>query len=195
MDDRPLRRCDRQPDTVGYAVRHPDELQLHIADVEGAARLYPVHLDSGEKTVLGQPSPRQAECQRRGINWYVDFFQQIREAPDVIFVPVSQNQGANLVLVVGEIPQFGNDKVDTEKIVLGKHEAGVDDHYGSAIADGHHIHAKLAQSSEGHDFYLTIVWHGPFLKISLQYSIDFAGRGTREGVHKRVRAPERETVP
>ncbi len=61
----------------------------------------------------------------------VDRNVQLRENPrqtaDVILMPVSQNDTANLVAVLRQITDIRDDDVHSQQLFFGKHQSGVDD--------------------------------------------------------------------
>ena len=68
---------------------------------------------------------------------------------DVVFVAVSEDNSANMLPVFDEIRNVGDDDVDAEKFGFGEHQAGVDDDDVVSPADGHAVHAELAEAARG----------------------------------------------
>ena len=79
----------------------------------------------------------------------VELGEDPRQAADVVLVAVRQDDGANLVAVLGEVGDVGNDDVDAQQLFFGKHQAGVDDDDVILPAEGHAVHAELAQAPKG----------------------------------------------
>ena len=92
----------------------------------------------------------------RAINRHVDFAEQERHRADVIFVAVREDQRADLVAILLQIREIGRDDVDAQQFGVGKHHAGVDDDDVVPVADGHGIHAELAQTAERDQLKLVI---------------------------------------
>ncbi len=65
----------------------------------------------------------------------------------MIFVAVSEDDGANVGAILFEIGDVGDDQVDAEELRLWEHHAGVDDDDVVADTQGHHIHAEFAESA------------------------------------------------
>ncbi len=70
----------------------------------------------------------------------------------MVLVPVRDNQSAQAVAILDEIREVGNDDVDSQHIVLGKHEAGIDEYNRVGILDDHHVQADFAQPSQWYQF-------------------------------------------
>ena len=92
MHDRSRRRMNRQRDAIGHAVRHAQELDLAVADADALARLHGDQPIAGIDAVLFELRPHERQRQRRAVNRTVDERPHIRNAADVIFVAVRQEQ-------------------------------------------------------------------------------------------------------
>ena len=62
---------------------------------------------------------------------------------------VREHDGAHHALVLFQVGNVGNNDVDAQQFLLGKHHAGVDDDNVVARAERHHVHSELAQSAQG----------------------------------------------
>jgi hypothetical protein len=60
---------------------------------------------------------------------------------------MGEDDGADVLLVLDEVGDVGDDDVDAEELGLGEHEAGVDDDDVVFIAEGEAVHAELAESA------------------------------------------------
>src|ERR1700727_2931423 len=80
------------------------------------------------------------------------------ERADVVFVAGSEDDAANALSVLDEIRNVGDYDVDAEKFRFGEHEAGVDDDDVVTPANGHAVHAELAQAAQG-DYLQFSSWH------------------------------------
>ena len=67
----------------------------------------------------------------------------------MVFVAVGEDDGADLVAVLGEVADVGDDDVDAEQLFFREHQAGVDDDDVILPAEGHAVHAELAKAPEG----------------------------------------------
>jgi len=65
----------------------------------------------------------------------------------MIFMAVSEDDGAKVGAILLEISDVGDDQVDAEKFRFGEHHASVDDDDVVADTQGHHIHAEFAESA------------------------------------------------
>ena len=69
----------------------------------------------------------------------------------VILVTMGDNDPANLVSFLKKVVEIGDDIVDPEHVILGEHDAGVDDQDVVSVLDRHHVLADLSQASERDD--------------------------------------------
>ena len=81
----------------------------------------------------------------------VEFGEHPGQRADVVFVAVGEDDSANALAVFGEIGNVGDDDVDAEEFGFGEHESGIDDDDVVSPANGHAVHAELAEAAEGND--------------------------------------------
>ena len=67
----------------------------------------------------------------------------------MIFVAVGEDDRFDLVAILFEVGDVGDDEVDAEEFGLGEHHAGVNNDDGFADANRHHVHAEFAETTEG----------------------------------------------
>ncbi len=77
--------------------------------------------------------------------------EQEGDAADVVFVAVGEDQAADVFAILLEVGEVGGDDVDAQEFGVGEHHAGVEHDDVVAIADGHAVHAELAEASERDD--------------------------------------------
>src|SRR5207253_8145032 len=94
----------------------------------------------------------QREREVRSVNRNVELFQNVRQRPQMIFVPVSENDRRDLVAILFEDFKIGNANVDAVDAFFGKAHARIDDDHLVAKAQQRAIHPKLADAAEGNDF-------------------------------------------
>ena len=87
------------------------------------------------------------ESERGAVDGDVELGEDPGKAADVVFVAVGEDDGADVLLVLDEVGNVGDDDVDAEELGLGKHEAGIDDDDVVFIAEGEAVHAELAESA------------------------------------------------
>ena len=88
-----------------------------------------------------------------GVDWRLDFLQDVPDRAGMIFMAVGDNDASYPVALVRQITKIGNDVVDSQHVILGEHDAGVDNQNVRAILDGHHIFADFPQTSQGNQPY------------------------------------------
>ena len=69
------------------------------------------------------------------------------KSADVVFVAMGEDDGADVLLVLDEVGDIGDDDVDAEELGLGEHEAGIDDDDVVFLAEGEAVHTELAESA------------------------------------------------
>ena len=74
----------------------------------------------------------------------------------MILVAVSDEDTTNLVSVFHKVGYVGNNQVDTQHLIIGEAEAGIDYDNVIAIFNGRHILADLLQTAEGDNAKLRI---------------------------------------
>ncbi len=82
------------------------------------------------------------------VNGDVEIAEDVGEGADVIFVAVRENDGADVLAILLEIGDVGNDEVDAEKLGFGEHHAGVNDENVVTETKHHHVHAEFAETAE-----------------------------------------------
>ena len=98
--------------------------------------------------VLLQAALDKRPRQTRGIDGNVEFGENVGDSADVILVTVGQHQAADLVAVLNQIADIGDDDVYPEQLTTGEHHAGVNNDDVVAAAQGEHVHTELAESTE-----------------------------------------------
>ena len=102
--------------------------------------------------VFDQLRMRQRQREGSAVNRHINFFQQIGQAADVIFVAVRQQNGADAFAIRAHVTEVGNDNVHAEQFGIRKHDAAVDDNDVIVKLKRHHVHAEFAQTAERNDF-------------------------------------------
>ena len=77
--------------------------------------------------------------------------EQERNAADMIFVAMRQQQAANFVCILLQVGEIGSDNINTQKFRFGKHHARIDDDNVIAVADCHGVHSELTKATKGDD--------------------------------------------
>ncbi len=72
------------------------------------------------------------------------FAKDPRQPTDVVLVAVSQDDGANVLAILDEVGDIGNDDVYAEQLGLRKHETGIDDDYVVCPAKRQAVHSEFA---------------------------------------------------
>ena len=97
------------------------------AEGEAAAGQHLDQLGVVEQAVLFELAFDVGEGELGAVDGDVELGEDPGQAADVVFVAVGEDDGADVVAVLDEIADVGNDDVDAEQLFFGEHQAGVDD--------------------------------------------------------------------
>ncbi len=81
------------------------------------------------------------------VDRHVQLGDQPRDAANVVFVPVGQQNATNFFAIFNQVSEGGNDDIHAEQFVLREHHSGIDDDNVIVPADGHAVHSELAQTT------------------------------------------------
>ena len=149
VNDDAERSTDRECDAIDGAVGYGNEFDFEGADFDEAA----AGDDFAERRGLEETSFVEAflyerEREARAVHGHVEVAKDVWERPDVVFVAVREDDGANVGAILFEVGDVRNNEVDAEELGFGEHHAGVDDDDVVAEPQGHHVHAEFAEAAE-----------------------------------------------
>ena len=142
------RRMNRYRYRIGNAVGHLHELDVQAGDRHRLRRADRHQPSGGVAAVLRELALQQGEGERGGIGGTVDQIPDVWDGADVVLVAVSQHQRRQPAELFREGTHVGNDEVHAEVLRAGEHHPGVYQQAHRAAADGHHVHAELADAAE-----------------------------------------------
>ena len=99
------------------------------------------------ESVLFELAVDVGEGELGAVDGDVELGEDPGQSADVVFVAVGEDDGADVLLVLDEVGDVGDDDVDAEELGLGEHEAGIDDDDVVFVAEGEAVHAELAESA------------------------------------------------
>ena len=140
---------DGQRHAVHQPVGHADGHDGERPKGEAASGQDLDQLGVFEQAVLLELALHQGQGELGAVDGDVQLGEYPGQAADVVLVPVGQDDGANLVAVLGQVADIGDDDVDAQKLFFGKHQAGIDDDDVILPPEGHAVHTELAQAPEG----------------------------------------------
>jgi hypothetical protein len=147
VNHHPERRRDRQCDAVDCRVRHMNELDPEGAgldDLLGLDRFQPRLL---RKLMFLETALDQSQGEGGAVDRDIEFRQKVGDGADVILMAMRQEQRPHMLLVLDQVSEVRSDDIDSEQFRLGEHHAAIDDDDVIAIAEGHDVHSKLAESA------------------------------------------------
>ena len=128
-----------------------DGLDREAAQLDLLAGADLVEDGARRKAVLLQLIFDKANCQPCGVDRHIEFFEQIRQAADVILVPVGDEQTLDAVFVFQHIGEIRDDKVNAEHVCVREDEAAVDEDHIALTFVQRDIFADLAEAAQRAD--------------------------------------------
>jgi len=111
--------------------------------------------------VLLELGPDQRQRERRPDDRHVgELAQQVGDPADVVLVPVGDEQRAELVAAVAHVGEVVDDDVDPEHLLVGEHQAAIDDDQIVVRFDHGHVAADLAAAAQWNDAQVRFVRGG-----------------------------------
>lgn len=150
VEDTAVGRIDAQRHRARDGMVDVDKFDGKAPQLDPIAGADGVHLHLVEP-MLAQFVVRQSEGEFRRVDGHIDLFEKVRDAADVILVPVRDEQAADLVFVRDQIADIGDDQIDAGQFFVGESKPRVDDDDIVAVLDGGHVFADLAHAAEEHD--------------------------------------------
>ena len=129
-----------------------DELHREFARLHRLSRLAGDELGLVQQTVFLQLQLDEAGAHAGGVNGGVDRPQDIGQSADVVLVAMGDEDAPNLVLVLDEVADVGDDHVDAVHIVIGEAHAAVHHHDVVAVLKDGHVLADLVETAQRDDF-------------------------------------------
>ena len=148
VHDRSRGRVNRQRDAVGHAVRHAQELDLAVADAHPLPGLNGHEAIARIDAVLLELRAQKRQRQRRPVDISFDQRPHVRNAADVIFMPVRQQQRRRPRLALLQVRQIRYQQIDTRQLRSGEHDTRIDDERRLIGRHRHRIHAEFAEPAE-----------------------------------------------
>src|SRR5581483_8543082 len=155
MNDDPERSVNGQRDAIYQAVGYRNGMNGEGAKAEALTSPNFVQVGIVEEFVFFELVFDVGERELGAVHRNVDFGEDPGQAADVIFVAVGEDNGANLVAVLDQVGDVGNNDVHAEQFGLREHQAGVNDDDVVTPAHGHAVHAELTQPAQRNDLQLT----------------------------------------
>ena len=147
------RRLEHHSNAVRNRMRHPHERDAEGADLaRGVVGVDLAQLGRAQQPVLVElrlHEPEGQACRPDLRDPYLA--QEIRQRADVIFVPVREDQRADVCGAFAEIGEVRQDEIDAQMLVSRKRQAGVDDDEGAVTLVDGQVLADLSQAAERHD--------------------------------------------
>ena len=109
-----------------------------------------------EHLVLFQAPLDQRQRESRAVDRHVDLASKNGTAPMWSSWPCVRIRPRTCSRFCFEKREVGRDDIDAQQFGIGEHHPGIDDDDVVAVAEGHRVHAELAQSAQRDDLQLLI---------------------------------------
>ena len=168
VDDGADGGLDGEGHGVGDGVVDVDELHGEFARLDHLAGLAGDELGLVQEPVLLQLELHQARGHAGGVDGGVDAPQQVGDGADVVLMAVGEEDAPDLVLVLDEIGEVGDDHVDAVHVVVGEAHTHIHhDDVAAVLVDGE-VFADLVETAQGDDLQffchksmLTLLYYDP----------------------------------
>ena len=125
-----------------------DRLNGEAAERDLLARADLMEDRAGRKAVLLELVLDKTNRQLGGVNRHIEFFEQVRQAADVVLVTVGDEQALDAVLVLHHKGKVRDHHVHAVHLAVREHQTAVhDNHIAVALVDGH-VLADFAQTAQ-----------------------------------------------
>ena len=146
------RSLQEHAERAGDGVRRGEKLDGEAAEIDVAATLDLAELGCTDAE-LGKLALDEAEGELAGENRHlvVEVLQEIRQRTRMVLMAMGDDDAAKLVLVLENVGVIRQDEVDAGLVVVGEHEACVDEHHVIAALEGGHVLADAVKAAQGDD--------------------------------------------
>src|ERR1044072_2969404 len=122
--------------------------QLERSDLEARVARNDVELHLSGKSLLLKLLPDQPLSERRGVNRRLEVGRQVRDRTDVILMPVREDDSRELIPLLLDELEVGEDEIDSRIVRVGERQAEVAHQPLPSRAIEIDVHANLARSAE-----------------------------------------------
>ena len=154
MDDDADRRVDGEGYAINQRMRDADGLDGEGAEGEFFFRRDLDERDFVEELMLFELAFDIGQGEFGGVDGNLELAEDPGKSANVVFVAMSEDDGADMFPVFSEVGDVGHDDVDAQQFRFREHEAGVNNDNVVFPADRQAVHAEFAEATEGDDFQL-----------------------------------------
>ena len=161
VHDRAGRCLNINAERAGDGVSHGEEREVEGTEIDVRAVLDLTELRTLD-FVLGELALDHAEGELARVDGDLlcKVHEQVRQSASMVLVAVGDHNAAKLMLVLEDIGVVRQDKVDAGHVVIGEHEASIDEDHVVPVLEGGHVLADTIKATQRDDlqgnFFL---WH------------------------------------
>ena len=153
---------DRQRHAIHQRVRHADGHDREGSQREAIARNHLDQIGVVEQPMLFQLALDVGQGELSAVDGNVQLGEDPRQAADVVFMSVGQQDCADLAPVFSQVTDIGNNNVDTQQLFFRKHQTGIDDNNVILPTEDHAVHTELAEAPQRYHLQLIVICHSTF---------------------------------
>ena len=144
--------ADEHAQSARNGVRHREEVERDATEIDVATALDLTKLGctNAELGKLALDKPERQLAREDG-HLVVEILEQIRKRTGVVLVAVSDDDAAELFLVLQNVGVIREYQIDTRLRIVGEHEASVDEHHVVAALEDRHVLADAIKAAERDD--------------------------------------------
>jgi hypothetical protein len=151
MHDDANRRAQGDPHRVGDGVADPERDHREGPDGDLVAGLQAEERVVVKLVLLDLVAEQPARQDRRVDGHAGELREHVRQGPDVILVRMRDEERPDVGAALLQVADVGNDEIDAEHLLVGEHQAAVDDDDVVAVLEHVHVLADLAHAPQGDD--------------------------------------------
>ena len=110
-------------------------------------RRYQSEIHRPRDLAVPQSCANQTLREQRAIDGCVNFVEKKCESTDMVLVPVGDEYSTNAISMLAQVGQIWDQEVDTEHVLFGKPDSGVDNDDIGTVLQQEQILANFAESS------------------------------------------------
>ncbi len=155
IDNRPGWSANSQRQTVWNAVIDVDRVNGKSPELDGLAwHRFMCGQRTGHQTVLLHFAHRDSQSESStpdGRHVLSQFFEQIRQTADMVFVPMREDDADHAVPVLDEESRIRDYEVHAQHVVIREHQATVNDQQLAVVLEYPAVLSNLTYATQGDD--------------------------------------------
>src|SRR4029077_9931646 len=123
------RSADGQRHAINRTMGYADKFDFEWPNFQLASRDYLAQVCLVEQAMLLKTLVYQRQCEARAINGSAEVAQDVGKGADVVFMAMGEQDSAQVLLLLFQISDIGDDDVHAKEFGLREHHAGVNENH------------------------------------------------------------------